>query len=154
MKIYDFPERVSFSDRFMPWAKDHEEEITKALSDKFSHTYKPQIEYAKDDILNEVGAVLLLVSVLIMALTEFSIGLIAGFVIYLVLSFSAKHCAKKCAIHIFEAITKHDVLEKCFADILNKELAEATNEEERKLCREFYQYAISRTYDVNFKYKK
>lgn len=154
MRIYDFPESISIPDRFMPWAKSYEQEISKALSDNFAHTYKPKIEDAKSDVWNELGAIFLLASVFIMVLTNFTIGFCLGIVIYWVLTLFIKYCAKKCAIRIFESISKHDVLKKCFADILNREFADAETDAQRNVVNEFFNYAIHRTYDINFKYKK
>lgn len=153
MKIYDFPESVSLRDRFMPWAKAYEEEISKALSDKFAYSYKPRIEDAKDDVLNCIGALLLLSCVFLMAFTNFTTGVIAGIAAYWIISFIAKFCAKKCAIRIFESISKHEVIEQCFVQILNREFDEAITDEQREIVNDFFKYAIHRTYDISFKYK-
>lgn len=153
MKIYDFPEEVSIYERFMPWARDHEEELAKALSDEFTNTYKPRIESAKDDVVGEASVILFFVSLWVIGETTLAVGILAGTALYFSLSFFAKHCAKKCAVRIFESTAKHDVLKKCFADILNEELTSAENDDQRKVVHEFYKYAICKTHDIEFKYR-
>ena len=155
MKIIDFPNETPLYDKFKGWTKSHESDISKALSDGFKYHCATEIDYqAKEAVTGLAMLGILAVVIIVTASYTFTIGVAVGFAAYFCVYLFAKSVAKSCAISFFEKDKKEEILRKCFEEILKQEFDEATDDKQREAINEFFTYAISHYYEINFKYTK